>query len=97
MDDWLLFGENSEECNENVRQTLDILIELGFKISEQKSVPIPSQYCRFLGFNFDSKNLRLEIPLEKRNQIAEIIISTSRKNTCRIDEFASVIGKLTAV
>ena len=50
LDDLLLLENSPEE----VRQTIDIFTDLGFKISVQKSTLLPTRSIEFLGFILDS-------------------------------------------
>ena len=52
VDDSYLQGNTESECLENFEVTVNLLIKLGFKIHEQKSILKPTQKLEFLGFKF---------------------------------------------
>ena len=62
IDDILLFGQNYDQCKENVIATVTALESLGFVIHPAKSVLQPVQKICFLGFVLDSKNMTVTLP-----------------------------------
>ena len=50
IDDCYLQGATYGECHDNVQETVMLLGNLGFPIQSEKSVLIPSQVLRFVGF-----------------------------------------------
>lgn len=66
LDDFFILGSSEAECTRNVQYTTSLLNSLGFIINRQKSVMIPNRRCRFLGFIFDSEQMTIELPFEKR-------------------------------
>lgn len=94
LDDFLIFGDTRSKCESNVQIVLNTLQSLGFIINWEKSCLIPETRCKFLGFVFDSRNMSIELPLEKRNRILELINVIKRLLTCKIRYFAHFIGLL---
>lgn len=45
LDDILCIGNNFNECQENVKNTVSLLIKLGFLLNKRKSQLIPSMKC----------------------------------------------------
>ena len=95
LDDWFLVGNTELECLNNTLETKSLLQKLGFLINEQKGIVKPSTTVKYLGRIIDSKNLTIELTPEKRAQIKKLVIEMSTKNKVRIQEFASLVGKLT--
>lgn len=96
LDDILCIGSTYSICTSNVNETLRLLQSLGFVINFEKSQLQPKQVCKFLGFIFDTRNLTLSLPNEKRKSITQIVQKYSHLPTCTIREFAKLIGILTA-
>ena len=59
VDDSYLQGDTKHECMNNITATIDLLRNLGFSIYTGKSVLIPTQKIKFLGFLIDSKNMKI--------------------------------------
>lgn len=96
LDDILCIGNNFSECNSNVRETLHLLECLGFTINYNKSNLQPQKTCKFLGFLFNTEHLILSLPIDKRNNIAQLVSKFSRLPRCTIREFSQLIGVLVA-
>lgn len=97
LDDFLLMGKNFVDCQENVAFTIKILESLGFIINYKKSVLIPSKICKFLGFIYNSENMSISIPDNKKEQLIKFINSIIYTEKCKIRQFARLIGKLISV
>lgn len=97
LDDFLLIGDSVEECTSNVRKTLQILRSLGFIINRGKSDLIPQQIKRFLGFIFNSRDMSITLPEEKRLINLQRIKDFSKIKSCKIRQFASLIGSLISI
>lgn len=67
-----------------------------FLINKEKSNFIPRQECNFLGFVFNSLNMSLGLTHEKRTKIYSSLEKFSNLQTCKIRDFAHLIGILTA-
>lgn len=83
-----------DECIKNVNETIKLLECLGFIVNYEKSVLRPSQICKFLGFNYDSTNLTISLPLDKRDKINHLIQKFRKLPRCTIREYAQLIGVL---
>lgn len=97
LDDFLLFGDSYQECLINVKETLDLLDNLGFVINAEKCDLNPSHEKKFLGFLLNSSSMSVILPEDKRLTLIDRIIKFSKKNTCQIRKFASLIGYLTSI
>ena len=96
LDDFLLIGNSFNECRNNLNKTIYILESLGFLINKDKSQLTPAQNCKFLGLEFDSINMRILLPYEKRKNLLELIEKFLKMHNCKIRVFAEFIGKLVA-
>ncbi|CAG5100323.1 Protein of unknown function [Cotesia congregata] len=54
----------------------------------------PSKRCKFLGLVYDSKEMVVELPIEKKNRVTELVRKFDRIKKCKIREFAAFIGTL---
>lgn len=90
-------GKSYEDCLTNVQKTLSILKQLGFLVNERKSVLVPSQICRFLGFIFNSKSMTLSLPPDKQMRTKVLLLSFPLKSRCKIRDFARLIGILCSI
>lgn len=96
LDDILCIGSTYDECLKTAKATLEFLQSLGWLINWEKSFLTPSKTCEFLGLVLNSEKMVLELPLAKKQNLAEIIEKFSLLNHCQIQEFASFLGKLVA-
>lgn len=97
IDDKLIIGRTYEECLDYVNQILTLLIRLGFIINKKKSDLIPRQRCKFLGFVLDSVSFILKNTEEKMAATQSLLKRMLTKETCAIEDFASLIGKLVSL
>lgn len=96
LDDFLCIGNSFENCIDNLETTRDLLCKLGFLINEDKSQIYPKKKCTFLGFTFDSKNMCLTIPSDKKKRIKLFTKKLLNTKQCTIRNFASYLGLLTS-
>ncbi|CAB3236153.1 unnamed protein product [Arctia plantaginis] len=96
LDDMLCIGNNYDVCLTNVQETLRLLECLGFIVNYTKSLLTPSQKCKFLGFLYNTENLTLSLPPDKRHNIRKLIQKYSRLPRCTIRDYAQLIGVLIA-
>lgn len=96
LDDILCIGSNYDNCLKNVQTTLRVLECLGFVVNYEKSCIEPKQKCKFLGFIFNTIDMCISLPMDKRNSIAQLVDKYLQLPNCTIREFAQFIGTLTA-
>lgn len=96
LDDFLCIGDSFVNCFNNIQITRELLIKLGFIINENKSQLYPKQQCTFLGFIFDTNNLSLSLPSEKKNRIKLLADKLMKTRKITIREFARFLGLLTS-
>ena len=98
IDDSLLIGATAEECSDNVQATKRLLQDLGFYISFDKSVVLPTRQLQFLGFIIDSESMTVRLAKSKVNLIEQLssdLIASGKAGTC-IRTLARYIGVLIA-
>lgn len=95
LDDFILFGSSFNECETNVRTTIDLLQSLGFRINYIKSRSKPAVKCKYLGLIFDSVKQSIAIPPPLRENLSRLCSRFARLPKC--SEFASFIGSLISV
>lgn len=96
LDDIFCIGRSYKECNQNVLNTKNLLLQLGFLINYEKSSFLPSTECKFLGFLFNSKEMALKLPKNKIEKIRSELIKFSGIRQCKLRELARFIGLLTS-
>lgn len=69
LDDFLLFGNTASLCKYNIDETVTFLEQLGLIINNKKSKFTPSNICTYLGFIYDSINMTISLPKEKKEKI----------------------------
>ncbi|KAI8428154.1 hypothetical protein MSG28_002401 [Choristoneura fumiferana] len=96
LDDSLLIGDTFQDCLNNLNETLNCLKKLGFVINYTKSSLVPQKECQFLGFILNSKQLTLELPVKKKNDILSRTSTMLNAKAMSIRSFARYLGTLTA-
>lgn len=94
LDDIICIANSYKECLSCVTETVNQLQELGFVINFNKSKLIPNQIQTYLGFELDSKNMRLCLPPNKRTKILEHLKNVSNQKLITIRSFAKLLGLL---
>lgn len=94
LDDFLLLAQTEGECYRDLVYTTNLLESLGFVINHEKSTLVPSKNQKFLGFNFDTNKMTLELPLDKKLKILKLVHIFQNRETCKIRELAKFIGTL---
>lgn len=96
LDDFFIFGKSYNECQMNTAMTVELLNSLGFLINVKKCNLEPSQKQRFLGFIFNSNNMSIELPMEKKLKIKKYTQYFLNIKSCKIRLLAEFIGVLIA-
>ena len=79
VDDSYLQGNTYKACLHNIKNTIELLQNLGFTIHPTKSILTPTQRITFLGFVIDSVQMTLEIKEEKKSKIHNLCLETLQK------------------
>ncbi|KAA6315866.1 MAG: hypothetical protein EZS28_055348, partial [Streblomastix strix] len=97
-DDLVFINNSKEDLQQQIPKILEILTDLRWKISREKSILTPQQEIEFLGWKVDLKNNQLSMTRERRAETLCLLGKWRRiieKNQIvRIKWVASLIGKL---
>jgi hypothetical protein len=96
LDDIMIIGSSSKECNDNTKTLIYWLGKLGFLIQNSKSQLVPSQTVKYLGFIFDSVNMTIELPEEKKSKIIRACDKILKEDVLKIQVLSELIGYLVA-
>ena len=77
--DSYLQGNTYKACLHNIKNTIELLQNLGFTRHPTKSILTPTQRITFLGFVIDSVQMTLEITEEKKSKIHNLCLETLQK------------------
>lgn len=94
LDDILLLGLSRRNCQDNVDQTCALLNSLVFIINTEKSKLSPSRHCSYLGLDFYSESMTIQLSKQKSEKCLGEICKFWLKRSCKIRDFASFIGSL---
>ena len=96
IDDSYLQGNTIKNCQTNIQVTVHLFNFLGFLVHPEKSVLVPTQKLKFLGFILDSELMVVSLTLERAGDIKEAAKRLLDKPNPTIRELAEVIGKFVA-
>lgn len=96
IDDFLICGTSFNQCKQVVMATRKILESLGFITNYNKSVLNPAMLCTYLGFTYDTKNMLVYLPDQKRLKIISMVNRFCKLKKSKVRELASFIGTLVA-
>lgn len=94
LDDSFLLGYSSDECQDNIDDTLSLYQELGFLPHEVKSVTIPTQVLHHLGFILNSRDMTVSISEEKHGKLKLYAQKIIGSQSPTIREVAQLIGMM---
>lgn len=97
LDDLLIMATTKEKCLQHLRQTLEILSRLGFRINWKKSSLIPTQVEQFLGLTIDSHEMLFKVPREKLTSVMASLRQLIPLTAVTLRQLAHIIGKLMAL
>ena len=94
LDDIILLAPSETQARKGLLELLETLASAGFKISQKKSVLVPTQRIQHLGFIIDFQKGQLEVPSQKiktiRKELGKLILA--EKLSCR--KIASILGQV---
>jgi hypothetical protein len=100
LDDWLVVDQNRQRLQLIAPQILDFLRLLGWTINEQKCNLKPQRIFEFLGWKWNTTQLSVELPTEKRKCLLKVIKTWIGKATCGqtvpVRKLAMLAGRLSA-
>lgn len=97
LDDIYVQGDNFEECNNNLTDTIHVLDSLGFTINSEKSVFTPSTKMEFLGFILDSRTMLVHPNEKKCHKIITLCEELLTKHKITLRKLSETIGHLISV
>lgn len=78
----------------NIKQSVDLLEDLGFIINKQKSSLAPKTRCKYLGFIIDSIRYSVELTDKKKAQVNHLLRNIKLGMKYKIQKIAHIIGVL---
>ncbi len=93
QDDFLIIGKTYAECLEAWLILIDLLLGLGFQLSQKKSVG-PTTCLVFLGIQLDTVSCQCSLPREKLEDIQTVTASFLQKRRASRRQLQSLAGKL---
>ena len=94
LDDSFLLGMSYEQCKMNVNKTSTLFHDLGFYVSDEKSITQPTQIIEHLGFILNSVNMTVSLNSSKIATIRSLYTAILKKTMFEIREAAQLIGTL---
>ena len=84
IDDSYLQGSSFEDCSNNVQDTVHLFTKVGFLLSQEKSVLVPSHELTFLCFILNSFIMTVRPTPEKAAKLKQkcVAVSPVDKNSC---------------
>ena len=92
IDDSFLMRYIYASCEENIVQTVNMFLKLGFVIHPTKSVLIPTQELKFLGFLLNNISMSIRLPPRKVTYVRQAYEDLLHQHNLTIREVAHVIG-----
>lgn len=96
IDDTLMCSKSVEDCVACLKDTVEILQNVGFCINVDKSVLVPTKRIEYLGNIIDSEAMTVTLPARRVKKIVESCSSLASRNKAKIREVARVVGMLVA-
>ena len=94
IDDSLLVGETYEDCQNNVKDTVQLSLDLGFVVHPLKSIFIPTQIIEFLGFWINSRDMTIRLTERKALLIKDLCEKLYSYKKTTIRTVAVLVGKM---
>ena len=92
IDDSLFVATSQDACQRAIDRGLQLFTELGFIINTEKSVLVPTQHMTFLGFEFNSVHMTIQLGLDKQRNMLTMGNKLLSKPTPLIREVAQLVG-----
>ena len=96
IDDSLLLADTIPECKLNVKDTVEVMTDVGFIIHQKKSVFVPTQNLIFLGNHINSQKMIVYLPQERICTLMCECKKLRNKTRASIKEVARVLGLIVA-
>jgi antitoxin (DNA-binding transcriptional repressor) of toxin-antitoxin stability system len=100
VDDLIILHSSSEVLREITQRAIRFLQWLGWTVNMEKSMSIPAQTFEYLGMEWNTKAMMLQLTVEKNKQLKkrnrQWIKRVEKGETVTVHQFASMIGSLSA-
>ena len=96
LDDWLIRAPTKESCHQGTQSLLSLCQELGWVVNLQKSELEPIQVFEFVGYQYDLSHVLVKPTQNCWESILQKVHSIMASPECRVRNFMSLIGLLTA-
>ncbi|MES9881024.1 MAG: reverse transcriptase domain-containing protein [Sedimenticola sp.] len=96
VDDSCLQGATFQECEVNIRDTVELMDDLGLTVHPEKSQLIPCKQIVFLGFLLCSETMTVRLTNERILDLKGKCVQILRTKRITIREFSALIGKMVA-
>ena len=94
LDDSFLLGDTFAECQRNANDSCALFNELGFTVSGEKSVTLPTQVIVHLGFVLNSISMTVSLTKDKIDNVTRLGQDIISRRSCSIRVVAQLIGTL---
>ena len=94
IDDFYLQGADFVDCCNNVKDTVDLFLRLGFFIHPEKCILTPTQEITFLGFILNSTTMMAYLSDKKKEKLKFLCTQALDGDILSIRFVARVIGKI---
>ena len=96
LDDILIMNSQASDIIVDLSTVIQLLSGLGFLINLHKSITEPTQSIEFLGIIINSVSMETSLPEKKLKNIQSLADSMVKNPVIKIQELASVVGKINA-
>ena len=94
LDDLLAQDTDPQRLVRNAEVMTTILHLLGFRVNLSKSDLVPSQQITHLGFEFNTIDMTVSLPMDKVDKIRGMVSSTISRGTASVKQLQTLMGTL---
>ena len=96
LDDWLVRARSHQTCCQYTQTLAALCQDLGWLVNMEKSELDPKQVFDFVGYQFDLKEGKVRLILDRWQTLTAKIRELLTGPTCPVRQLMSLIGLLTA-
>ena len=96
QDDWLVRAKSHQVCLQHTEDLVKMCQQLGWLVNLDKSELEPKQVFNFVGYQFDLESGWVRPTPDRWQNLQEKILKLLSLPACKVQEFMSLIGLLTA-
>ena len=97
INNFLLTAASKQLALEQEKRVFELFCKCGWIFKPAKRSGEPSQVCKFLGLEVDSRDMTFNIPACKLEKIKSRLELVKARRTCRVRELAREVGTLQSV